>query len=41
MSNDFWYGFAIGVSLVFLVFFLTVVVKKQGQNGKKGQNGKQ
>jgi hypothetical protein len=35
MSNDFWYGFAIGVSLVFLVFFLTIVVKKQHQSGKK------
>ena len=35
MSNDFWYGFAIGVSLVFLVFFLTIVVKKQRKNGKQ------
>jgi hypothetical protein len=33
MSNDFWYGFALGVSLVFLVFFLTLVIKKQRQKG--------
>jgi hypothetical protein len=34
MSNDFWYGFILGVGLVFLVFFLSVVVKKARKTGE-------
>jgi hypothetical protein len=34
LSADFWYGFILGVGLVFLVFIVSVLIKRAGKSDK-------
>jgi len=34
LSNHFWYGFALGLGLVFLAYLVTTLIKKARKTGK-------